>query len=299
MIKEIKVINLKSNNNFNCLTKSAFVKKYGRSNVCENQLEQIAYDNNDYLLMFDNEIGFKSLPTNNINVQVGIDQNGETFLNNYYSSRQLLFTINVYDSSFIHLNDVLFQDNNLIKLQIKSESDKIFETTAVLVGSFETGNLEFKCVGNYSAFFNLPNELNTKSIILNKSQIGTPLIPQNGFNVNRFYFISGEDSNTVEFDVVLYGLPKLKIEGQYENFTISNLTTNSVLRYDGLGSVQTIINSEEQTTIVDDVNVTNLVRGEYPKLTGGQNRIRINFLNQISETVILNIEWSGVSSNVY
>lgn len=273
MIKQITIRNKNNSLEANFLDGAYFRLKYGVT--CRADEEAIAFENLDFIRLQNQEIGFFGLSNNSNNFEVGIDENGSTFLNNYYENRQLLWRFQIFTSSIPKLDTLFYQTNTLLEIEVTTYNNNMFIIDGTLVGRYETGFLEINCP---NPFFKKQDSKINECYPLLLNPVAPYLIPSaGGFKVNKVYFTSTTANQQKAINVPIQATPIITLTGGWQNAVIKNISTGSVLTIPLLCAINCVIDTENLTVLVDGNDVTQLCYGTYPDFQGGENILDITF----------------------
>lgn len=213
----ITITNLKNGQSVRFLNQAAWDKEY-KSYCTPNE---VALEFHDYILRVDGYTGWDSLPVLNPITNKGINQDGETYLGESYSNRDVTWQCKwVGGMDTLYLSEVFHQDTNL--LQVDWEEDgRHYRNTGYVNGSYDGGMFDM----TLAPFFSVVGNGENLKLNIPKYTGMTPFLPMKMPQV----FISNKTSHTWETDPIEIGIAvdcKITLKGNFNDIRITNSLNN-------------------------------------------------------------------------
>lgn len=234
--------------------------------------------------------GVQGLPQNNNISNRGIDQDGDTFLSNNYSSRQIIIDYYAYDT--FKMSQILYMDNHLLDVKIITDYGT-YNTRGYVVGRYDGGSLELSC----DPFYTLDGErVYIQELALNNE--GKPFLP---ITMPRIWFDGVTDRVTFPLEIGIHANPTIQMTGKFKGVTIRNDIGNQLLILDDIRVESSLIirlDPSGAMEILVDGNISNTpVRGLYVELFNGRNTLSVRFDTRETD-VTIRVSYMEVTSYV-
>jgi len=258
----ITIRNPRNNLALNFLGEKEYRAKYGVKSFHEK--EQIALLYSDYELYARGLSGLFALPASQAYFAKGYTQTGSDYQYNGYENRIITFEFAQYHGmTSTQQNQVFNQKGHMLELMIETEHGS-FYIYGHLNGVSESGLVEFDCPNPY--FF-------TKDMIEQEDKIevnpsGGKLFP---LRLPQIFFGAPQEKGIIKVKADLATDFTITLTGRFSDIKITSKQTGTTLLYEGYVGRKMVISTADETTYVDELDVSGKMRGLYPTLIEGEN----------------------------
>jgi len=268
----ITITNPRNKLSCNFLGAAEYREKYGVKSFHEKA--QIAAKYNDYELYERGLSGLFALPASQGYFVEGYRQVGSDYQYNSYQNRIITFEFaQHYGEASTNQNQVFNQKGHMLEIMITT-GNGIFYIHGHLNGVSERGLIEFDCPNPY--FFTRYEKTGEDIYVIKKDIIevnptGRTLFP---LTLPQIFFGAPKEKGVISVNADLATDFTITLKGIFSDIKIVNRTldtSHTTLLYDGHVQNEMIISSADETTYVDGVDVSGVMRGLYPTLIEGQN----------------------------